>query len=266
MVEMLVVVFIIAALISLLLPAIIAARESGRAAQCANNQQELGKALIHYEGIKQHLPGVLSLVNPNNPTPVVNWVMSTFGEMGRMDLWQIYYSNPASPPVKVAQLICPSNSLVEPVGGLSYVVNLGGYLPPDANGNPVYDQRLFLNRTCEKPNPEKTFSSFKSTARTVMLSERLVAGPWNYTIAPTVAGDFTPLLPLAFPWPFNPTPPFSTTTPYNFPPKINEMPYPGLSSNHRGMIIMTFFDGHSEKVPDTTYTWFDPDNQLYGTP
>jgi hypothetical protein len=32
------------------------------------------------------------------------------------------------------------------------------------------------------------------------------------------------------------------------------------------MIIVTFFDGHTEKIPDTTACWNDPDNRLYGTP
>ncbi|MGD0383348.1 MAG: DUF1559 domain-containing protein, partial [Thermoguttaceae bacterium] len=127
LVEILVVIFIIGLLMALLLPAINAARETARASQCINNQQELGKALIQYDTAKNRLPGVLSFVNPSDPTtsPRINWVISIFGELGRMDLWQTYSSGTGGAPVKVAQLICPSDSLIDPMGGLSYSINLG---------------------------------------------------------------------------------------------------------------------------------------------
>jgi prepilin-type N-terminal cleavage/methylation domain-containing protein len=279
LVEMLVVVMIIGALVALLVPAINAARENARAAKCLNNQQELGKALLHYEGAKKHLPGVLSPVNPYSATPVVNWVMSIFGEIGRSDLWQ-EWQNPAGNhnAVKVGQLICPSNSLVEPLGGLSYVVNLGAY-QTDSSGNPDYTQRIFRNRAsvtaagAPAPEPDLQVTSLKSAARTVMLSERLQAGPWVYTIAPTLPGDATPLLPLAFQWPLSGTvrpisghPARIKDGPRSLPTDENVATGSDLSSNHRGMIVVTFCDGHSEKIPDTTTNWNDPENQLLGTP
>lgn len=279
LVEILVVIFIIAILMGLLLPAINAARESARAAQCINNQQELGKALIQYDLTKNHLPGVLSFVNPSAPTTSlrINWVISIFGELGYMDLWQTYSGGATTTPVKVGQLICPSNSMAEPVGGLSYAVNLGVYLPPDANNNPDYSMRLFRNRaawdaTTSTYEPDQTITSLKTSTRTVMLSERLQASLWTYTSTTSFTPGvyYTDLDPLAFQWPIN-----GTTNPKtgdtvkitDGPISINPVPTgPGLSSNHRGMIIVTFFDGHTEKIPDTTACWNDPDNRLYGTP
>ncbi|MGD0518652.1 MAG: hypothetical protein ABSA26_14040, partial [Thermoguttaceae bacterium] len=64
---------------------------------------------------------------------------------------------------------------------------------------------------------------------------------------------YADLDPLAFQWP-----PASSN-------KIIDLP-PGLGSNHRGMIIVTFFDGHTEKIPESTACWNDPDNPLYGAP
>jgi len=267
LVEILVVIFIIAILMGLLLPAINAARESARAAQCINNQQELGKALIQYDLTKNHLPGVLSFVNPSAPTTSlrINWVISIFGELGRMDLWQTYSGGASTTPVKVAQLICPSNSLTEPEGGLSYAVNLGvypiGVYPNNTNGSPPdYSVRLFRNRaawdtTTSTSEPDQTITSLKTSSRTVMLSERLQASQWIY--APTTSFDpgvyYADLDPLAFQWQ-----PASSN-------KIIDLP-PGLGSNHRGMITVTFFDGHTEKIPESTACWNDPDNPLYGAP
>jgi len=271
LVEILVVILIIVILMGLLFPAIQAARENGRATQCINNQQELGKAIAQYEMAKQRLPGVLSNVNPTLSTASarINWVISIFGEMGRMDLRQVYSSGTGPGPVKVSQLICPSNSLVDPVGGLSYVVNLGVFnavfspiIGGGSNSPLDYSMRLFRNRAAWDPytntsEPDISLTSVKSITRTVMLSEKLDAGPWNYiptTIPAPGSGMLSPLYPLACEW--VPIPPI----------QINNSISPGLGSNHRGIINITFCDGHTEKIPETTACVNDPDNQLIGTP
>jgi len=57
LVELLVVIMIIGTLMALLLPAVLAGKESGRRGQCLNNMRNLAHALVHYDSSKGCLPG-----------------------------------------------------------------------------------------------------------------------------------------------------------------------------------------------------------------
>ena len=62
LVELLVVVTIIGILIALLMPAVLAARERARIAQCTSNQREVGLAIMQYEVAKQKYPGYANTI------------------------------------------------------------------------------------------------------------------------------------------------------------------------------------------------------------
>jgi prepilin-type N-terminal cleavage/methylation domain-containing protein/prepilin-type processing-associated H-X9-DG protein len=61
LVELLVVLAIIGLLIALLMPAIQAARESARMADCKNRLRQIGLAIVNYESARKHLPAGIEI-------------------------------------------------------------------------------------------------------------------------------------------------------------------------------------------------------------
>lgn len=245
LVELLVVISIIGVLMSLLLPAVQGAREAARRTQCANNQKQLGLALIQYQQSKKRFPGYVNRIvvpgaDPTNPDQwkIASWVVMVFPFMEQTSLWDLWNSEPTPAPFgtpaevafqaaanpqrammqlpELENLYCPSDP---PSGGLNptaYVVNTGLYNPSvsthgndmnTANGVFVYGVEGDPNAT--KPAVRVTVEHLRDgTTSTLMVSENLLVPnwTWNYEMAGSSAGpDGSEKFHYGFVWHLNPT-------------------------------------------------------------
>ena len=217
LIELLSVVVIIAMLVAILLPAVNAAREAGRRTVCINNQHEVSLGLIQYEVNKQHFPG---MIVPGGPT--LNWCMSILHYIDRNDLWNNGWSTGSGTAAYVVKFVCPDDAPMVTggtVAALDYVTNANVFSP---SATPL------------------SMSLIKTAKRTVMLGEHLQifpTGPWTSTTQGTPSNPG----PIMFGWPTpSPATGFIATSPTI------------LSSSHPGILVMTFFDGHTEAVTDDT--------------
>ncbi len=129
LVELLVVIAIIGILIGLLLPAVQAAREAGRRAQCANHLRQVGLALHNYHlALNSFPPGNINKSAgqcPGMPEPATsystrfgNWLIAILPYMEQATLYDQYdfrYRNdgPENRQVRealVASYVCPSDN------------------------------------------------------------------------------------------------------------------------------------------------------------
>ncbi len=170
LIELLVVIAIIGVLIALLLPAVQAAREAARRAQCTNNLKQIGLALHHYEGTHGCFPPgrINTYVTGNGHCWSAYSQMMPYLELGNVFNAMNFNMNPdpdytttsasvnmTAAVTVVSSLLCPSDggaSLVQIGGGLyaghNYPLNVGsGYsvvqTPPA--GVPAPNGILFEN-------------------------------------------------------------------------------------------------------------------------
>jgi prepilin-type N-terminal cleavage/methylation domain-containing protein len=120
LVELLVVIAIIGILVALLLPAVQAAREAARMAQCKNNLKQIGLALHNHHDVHKKLPSGWSTVtsNPSDPNGW-GWAAAVLAEMEQRPLWDsirfdLPIDNAANQKARetlIASYICPSDVL-----------------------------------------------------------------------------------------------------------------------------------------------------------
>ncbi len=144
LVELLVVMAIIGILVALLLPAIQAAREAGRRAQCSNNLRQIGLGLLSYHDARGSFPS--SVADNFGGSPRLHtWQMMILPFIEQSSLYNLYDFNSAFNSARnqqvveqvVSTYVCPSADDAtidgEGFGPCNYAGN-GGTLPGDVDG------------------------------------------------------------------------------------------------------------------------------------
>jgi len=195
LVELLVVIAIIGVLVSLLLPAVQAARESARRAQCMNNLKQLGLAILQHESAKAVLPscGSASIVkDASNPTADIynpyggkqlSWIVFVLPYLeqnslyAEFDLDKPIYRQKNKPQSKIfPTLLCPSGQAL----GRFYkmrIPGIGVHYTQVAKGNyaayvsPFHVDLQFLYPGALVGKPQKMSSIEDGLSTTLALSE-----------------------------------------------------------------------------------------------
>jgi len=274
LVELLVVISIIGVLMALLLPAVQAAREAGRRAECMNNQHQLSLAMLSYESAHKHFPGYVDMAGKLGPGSVApgapypgSWVIPLLPHIGRNDLYELWREPRVGRPggaSYVEVLVCPSHS--PSASGpqdtpLSYAVNCGRWdqdegdgtaVPPrpaDFRHNGVFHRHL-PGFTVSGHGPEVQVSldyigRHDGAACTLLLAENnferhnIQEYYWTGYVAQYAETD------LGFVW----MPPGYQVS-INYPPDPsiagNRWAYARPSSNHPGGVVVSFCDGSQQ--------------------
>jgi prepilin-type N-terminal cleavage/methylation domain-containing protein len=192
LVELLVVIAIIGVLAGLLMPAVQAARESGRRTQCTNQLSQMGAATLVFETNRSRFPGYREAL-AGKEASWVTMLLPNLDQSGVYDLWNDtgVAINDARLRPYVKGFRCPSDPPPDDtMAHNSYIAN-AGYLPAALSAPHVEGQfnGVFVNGvlvTAPLGNQpiaagRMNMSSLKDGAsNTLLYSESLLAGLWSY--------------------------------------------------------------------------------------
>jgi prepilin-type N-terminal cleavage/methylation domain-containing protein/prepilin-type processing-associated H-X9-DG protein len=206
LVELLVVIAIIGVLVALILPAVQAARETARKAQCLDRMANIGKAMVNFSSGKGNLPGyvqpvtradktVVSMVfgstlststyesAPGGPgskeASLISWAGRILPQLDRNDLWDRLIDPTVNDdlvrPIDI--LICPSDqdaTSSSENAALSFVVNSGAWDFDETGGfiGDTVDNGLFQNLSRDKQT-SRIDHARDGSASTLMVAENI---------------------------------------------------------------------------------------------
>lgn len=288
LVELLVVITIIGMLMALLLPAVQAARESGRRTVCQNNQKQLVTAISAYESRMGKYPGYRNFLH-NDPSDssihvVGSWFVMLLADMGMPQMWERW----SDPSYTLAQkptmnwddmLTCPSDPRTAGADrspNIAYVVNCGiqdamhqvgtDYIGAWHKNGAAFG--VFHNHDSRPgalegntagvfvPPTEVSLdyiSSHDGGTYTLLVSENISSGSWMDVGSLDVAGAQYAEKKMGMLWDPRHYPNSSTAPTPLEPPAINqdkEGNWPRPSSRHPGGVVAMFADSHYQFLSD----------------
>ncbi len=194
LIELLVVIAIIAVLIGLLLPAVQAAREAARRAQCVNNLKQLGLAVHNYISQQNVFPAFSQNLYTDGfwQNWPADWPTAILPQMEQAPLynalnfnWGMWDSHNVTVGVaRLSVLVCPSESVEQTPannywGTNNYVSNLGGPADIMSFSGPIvplssdaYGNNWAINDS--NCGPVRIASVTDGTSNTALFSEKLI--------------------------------------------------------------------------------------------
>lgn len=255
LVELLVVCMIISILATMAFPAISGAVARSRLTVCANNQNQLGYAILRFEERYGCLPGWLANDIPvrTGTSFVGTWAVQVLPFIGRTDIFDDIFDKAALPSqLEVNTFSCPSNTTRSGSCILHYAANVG------ATGT-VASDGVFLNALVVPTLSLEAIAEMDGTTTTLAFAEKAsldVVAPHRWTFNSTSSALFgagaEPMVNLPPVFGVNPT--VSATTPVINNPALKHF---APTSNHMGGVSVVFCDGHtaflSDKLPHYVY-------------
>ena len=290
LVELLVVITIIGMLMSLLLPAVQAAREAARRSVCSNNLKQLTLATLNFESAQNKLPGYINYRGKDESAAAdemnFSWIAMLFPFMDRMDLWR-ELQDPHIPMtgkqwVDMEVMVCPSDAPISDTGTPpnAYVANCGvedTFLSPVDPTKPLNSRNwgCFHNHRVPAGATPTQIADVKKkwtvvsldfinqndgTSSTMLLTEWKGAETFA-TVFDSATSTWTIPRELTVGVTVDPNNSGSTPNPTAANPAaaINQIApagtpfkYNGPSSNHPGGVMMSFADGGQRFMSETT--------------